>query len=436
MLDAGNVTRSPSLSKSKNDLPEFLRSLLLRMDARIKPITLLLDLDDTLLDSNMDTLIQDYFQALSRYLADVVDPGVMLTALMAGTRKMIANDHPGQTLQQVFDAEFFPAIGAPRQQLQARIDRFYQEVFPTLKDLTTPRPEAISLVEWLLAQGYRVAIATNPLFPQAAIYQRMDWAGLPADKYRFEVVSSYETFHFTKPNPAFFAEVLARMGWPEGPVLMVGDDPVNDIAGSADFGLASYWIDGHKQAGDARESVIGHGSLTNLRAWLEANELSRLTPSFTSHASRLTVLRASPAALGGMLAGIDGAFFLQRPFPDEWSLTEVVCHLRDTELEIHLPQIQTILTQEDPFLPAADNDAWAIERKYNKQDIAEALAGFISARLESLDLLKGLAEEQWLRKARHAIFGPSTLHDIVQFMVQHDVLHVRQFKETAGQSLT
>jgi len=83
-----------------------------------------------------------------------------------------------------------------------------------------------------------------------------------------------------------------------------------------------------------------------------------------------------------------------------------------------------------------DNDAWATERKYNQQDVVEALAGFISARLESLVLLEALTNEQWLRKARHAIFGPSTLYDIVQFIVQHDILHARQTRDTAGQLTT
>ena len=38
------------------------------------PITLLLDLDDTLLESNMDVFIPAYFQALSSALADKVSP--------------------------------------------------------------------------------------------------------------------------------------------------------------------------------------------------------------------------------------------------------------------------------------------------------------------------------------------------------------------------
>ena len=131
-------------------------------------LTLLLDLDDTLLDTNTDAFIQAYFQALSGFLAEQVKPDLMLSALMAGTRKMMTNNDPSLTLRQVFDTEFFPRVGVERDVLQPRIDRFYEEVFPTLSYLTKPRPKAVELVEWAFAQGYRLAIATNPLFPLAA----------------------------------------------------------------------------------------------------------------------------------------------------------------------------------------------------------------------------------------------------------------------------
>ena len=200
-------------------------------------LTLLLDLDNTLLDSNMDTFIPAYFQALSDFLKDQVEPELMLSALISGTRKMVASNDPSLTLQQVFDAEFFPKINLTREEFQPRIDLFYEEIFPELSYLTKPRPEALDLVEWALAQGVRLAVATNPLFPLAAIHHRMRWAGLPPEEFPFSIVSAYETFHFTKPNPAYFAEVLGRLGWPDGPVLMVGDDVERDLPGSIVLGL-------------------------------------------------------------------------------------------------------------------------------------------------------------------------------------------------------
>ena len=147
------------------------------------PITLLLDLDDTLLNTNMDAFIPAYFQALSSALVDKVAPEVMLPALMGGTKAMMVNKDPALTLREVFDAHFFPMLNMDRNDLQPRIDRFYDEEFPKLGSLTSPIPEAVRLVEWAFEQGQRVVIATNPLFPLKAIQHRMRWAGLPPEKY-------------------------------------------------------------------------------------------------------------------------------------------------------------------------------------------------------------------------------------------------------------
>ena len=49
-------------------------------------LTLLLDLDDTLLNTNLEAFIPGYFQALSKDLAARVAPEKMLRALISGTR--------------------------------------------------------------------------------------------------------------------------------------------------------------------------------------------------------------------------------------------------------------------------------------------------------------------------------------------------------------
>ncbi|HEY5159409.1 MAG TPA: hypothetical protein VII93_15725, partial [Anaerolineales bacterium] len=95
-------------------------------------ITLLFDLDDTLLDTNMDTFIPAYFKALSASLEDKVAPELMLPALMGGTRAMMSNMDPAISLRDVFDSFFFPKLGLDRSMLQVAIDQFYDEVFPSL----------------------------------------------------------------------------------------------------------------------------------------------------------------------------------------------------------------------------------------------------------------------------------------------------------------
>jgi FMN phosphatase YigB (HAD superfamily) len=401
-------------------------------------LTLLLDLDDTLLDSNMDTFIPVYFQALSGFLKEQVEPEAMISALVSGTRKMMESSDPSRTLQQVFDSEFFPQIGFAREELQPHIDRFYEEVFPTLSYLTSPRPQAIEMVKWALVRGIRLAVATNPLFPLAAIHHRMRWAGLPAEEWPFVVVSAYETFHFTKPNPAYFAEVLGRMGWPDGPVLMVGDDTERDLSGSTALGLATYWVNTSDADVPAGISLAGRGSIGELRPWLEMIDLSTLEPDFSGPDALITLMLATPATISGLLPSLSkreqaaGPEMKRRPVSNEWSLTEILCHLRDTEQEVNLPRLRMMLELNEPFIPARDTDSWAAERNYRNQDAMQAMQDFTKVRMQMVNLLRNLTDE-WKRRARHAIFGPTDLQELVKFMVEHDRLHIRQICSTLEQ---
>ncbi len=399
-------------------------------------LALLLDLDDTLLDSNMDNFIPVYFKALSGYLEDLVSPDLMLSALMAGSRKMMNSNDPSQTLQEEFDAEFFPMLGVEREKLQFRINRFYEEIFPTLEYLTAPRTEAIELVHWALAQGIRLAVATNPLFPLAAIQHRMRWAELSPDDFPFVVVSAYEDFHFSKPNPAYFAEVLGRMGWPDGPAVMVGDDPDRDLKGSTILGLPAYWVNTSNSMIPAGVNLAGRGSIGELRPWLEKTDLSVLESAFSTPEALIAVLLSTPAAINGLLMSKQKQVSVpdptRRPVSTEWNLTEIICHMRDTEIEVNQTRLRMLLELDEPFIPAFPTDTWADERDYNNQNLVQALTEFTSARIKTVDLLSGLSNE-WQRKARHAIFGPTDLQELVKFVVEHDKLHIRQIWSTIEQ---
>jgi hypothetical protein len=110
----------------------------------------------------------------------------------------------------------------------------------------------------------------------------------------------------------------------------------------------------------------------------------------------------------------------------EWSLVEIVCHLRDVEREVHLLRFRTMVEMENPFLAGVDADQWAESRAYFQQDGRAALADFAAARQETLTLLQQLPEVLWWREARHAFFGQTTLHELLYLAVQHDRVHWQQ----------
>jgi FMN phosphatase YigB (HAD superfamily) len=386
-------------------------------------LTLLLDLDDTLLNTNLDAFVPAYFQALAKELAPQVAPGLMIRALVSGTNLMNESEDFSHTLEEVFNKEFFPEINISRDSLEPTIENFYDNVFPTLSGLTSPKLEAKPFVEWAFSKGYRIAIATDPLLPRKATYHRLRWAGFEPE--RFELISTFDHFHFSKTHPAYYAEVLGRMGWPEGPVLMVGNDLERDILPAHKLGLATYYVD-EESTLISQSSIGAGGKLVNLRPWLESLNLSTLTPSFASVDSILAILSATPAVLNGLALGANLSVWTDTVSPVGWNLTELVCHLRDTEREIHQMQIKLFTEQNEPFIPRPDTSVWASHRDYLHEDGPLALREFNDARLETLARLKKISDEDWTRKARHAIFGPTNFLEVVGFIAEHDRMHIQQ----------
>jgi FMN phosphatase YigB (HAD superfamily) len=384
-------------------------------------LTLLLDLDDTLLNTNQPVFIPAYFQALAKELAPHVAPERMMRALLLGTNLMNESEDFSRTLKEVFEAVFLPQIKVPRDEIEPAIEKFYDDVFPTLEQLTSQKPEAKPFVDWAFAQGYRLAIATDPLLPRKATYHRLRWAGF--DPEQFEIVTTYEHFCFSKTHSAYYAEVLGRMGWADGPVLMVGNDMERDIIPAKKLGLATWYVNGESVPVSENKA---RGTLSDLRAWLESTEHSTLIPSFKSMDSVLGILFATPAIMNGLARGLEPATWSRSAAPDDWSLTELVCHLRDTEREIHQLQIKLFKEQDEPFIPRPDTSVWVSQRDYLHEDGMSALKEFNTARRETLDLLKNIPAEAWKRKARHAIFGPTNFLEVVSFIADHDRMHIRQ----------
>jgi FMN phosphatase YigB (HAD superfamily) len=384
--------------------------------------TLLLDLDDTLLDTNIQAFVPAYFQALSSTLADEVSPEIMIPALTGGTKAMMENQDPAKTLREVFNSHFFPLLGVDKEAITAKIDHFYDKTFPALGYVASQRPEAISFVRWAFENNHRVAIATNPYFPLKAVQHRMNWAGLPAAENPFALVSSYETFHFTKESPTYFLEFLAQLGCPVGPVVMVGNDLEMDLLPAQKAGLAIFWI---RNQEEPDHPEIPQGSFYDLQAWLEKVDPESITPQFTSPESILHLLTATPAALGTLVEQVKTEEWHKKPTPEDWCLTEVMCHLRDVESEVNLPRVEKITLGGNPFLPGVNSDEWVLRRNYRDQDGMSALQSFIETRKKTLQILRE-TDQSWGLPARHAIFGPTTLLELEGITAGHDRVHIQQ----------
>lgn len=382
-------------------------------------LTLLLDMDDTLLINDMDRFLPAYLQQLGAHLQDCIAQDRMIPALLAGTKAMVQKQCPQETLETAFDVVFYPQTGRSKAQLSSQLEDFYRRIYPALRSVTSVKPEAVDFVDWAFAQGYSVSIATNPLFPRMAIEQRLEWAGLPTSKYPFALVTSFEQFHFSKPNPAYYAEILGQLGWPEHPAAMVGNSLLDDIQPAQVLGLPAFHL--HND-GDGVD-------FPRLKEWLKQVEAGDLKLEQSPQALR-ALLASTPAALETLAASLDRSLWNVRPRENEWSLGEIFCHLRDVDVEVNLPRITRIRQENTPFISAEATDVWADKRAYLQEDAGLALQELIQARMQLLEVLERLSPPDWALPARHAIFGPTTLGELIGFSITHDQDHIRQVSKS------
>jgi HAD superfamily hydrolase (TIGR01549 family) len=394
-------------------------------------LTLLLDLDNTLLGNEMGDFLPVYLKKLSQRFPQW-PAEEFIQKLMAATQVMVRKNQPRFTLEESFDQVFYPSLGIDKNAIIENLNAFYEEEFPKLQYTTRQRPEAVHLVDQAFSAGYQVVIATNPIFPLSAIRHRLAWAGLPIDRYPFHLVTSFERLHFSKPNSAYYAEICAQLGYPEHPIVMVGDNMEDDLIPSARIGIPGFLINGNSNSiPSGLPANIQSGRLENVWNWIQSIvDQDPTSVSTTSRASIQAILKSTPAAFDSLCRDLTPEQWNHRPAEKEWTITEILCHLRDVDNEVNLPRLEKIAQEDTPFLAGISTDPWAEERDYFHQSGKQALSTFIENRTQMTTLLDQLSPEGWQRPARHAIFGPSTLEELVSFITTHDIVHIRQGFQT------
>lgn len=187
----------------------------------------LFDLDGTLVPMDQDVFVGDYFKRLSTKLAPHgYDPKQLVDTIWKGTYAMIKNNSD-KCNEDVFWEYAVSVYGDKILNDKYLFDEFYEEEFDKVKAVCGFNPKAKETVQALKENGYKIALATNPIFPERATRWRIGWAGLePTD---FEFYTTYENINCCKPNPAYYIECVARIGVEPAECLMVGNDVGDDM---------------------------------------------------------------------------------------------------------------------------------------------------------------------------------------------------------------
>lgn len=201
--------------------------------------TFLFDLDGTLLPMDQEEFISIYFRGITKKLIPYgIDPKTLIEMISKGTNAMILNDGSMLNSERFWKtAAHF--LGERIHDYEDIFLNYYDNEFMNAKAATTASPVAKECIYNLIKKGYRVILATNPLFPQIATYNRIKWAGLKPED--FEWITTYENSSYCKPNLKYYEEILQKLKLTADQCIMVGNDVGDDMV-AAKTGMDTYLV--------------------------------------------------------------------------------------------------------------------------------------------------------------------------------------------------
>ena len=155
--------------------------------------------------------------------------------------------------------------------------------------------------------------------------------------------------------------------------------------------------------------------------------------SFLEWGQLLAVLAESPDEAARQLEAHGEAAWRRSPGPGRWSALEVLCHLRDADLEVLAPRIERLMIEDRPKFVDVDMTGWDEARGYRQMTPAAVFEEWRAVRGRILARLAPLGRAEWARQGVHSVRGPFPLAEIVRYFAEHDLSHRRQTAAALGE---
>lgn len=145
-------------------------------------------------------------------------------------------------------------------------------------------------------------------------------------------------------------------------------------------------------------------------------------------------LADNPQRIAELVAGLKPAHLHAPQRPGEWSVNEVLAHLRACA-DVWGGCIDRILREERPTIRAIDPRTWVTGTDYPKQRFKVSFQAYTAQRAELLARLRRLKRDQWSRSARVVGAGKElerTVKFYAQWLARHEGTHVKHIRRMAA----
>jgi hypothetical protein len=110
-----------------------------------------------------------------------------------------------------------------------------------------------------------------------------------------------------------------------------------------------------------------------------------------------------------------------RPSPDRWSALEYACHVRDVFHKFD-ERLELMLTTESATFPNWDQDATAVNDRYNEQLPGEVATQLVAAAESLANRFSLVSGDQWERSGTRSDGAHFTVENLGRYMM-HDSVH-------------
>ena len=197
------------------------------------------DLDGTLLPFDLEAFMKFYLGSLSKDVMHLgYEPKELINNILKGTYLMIKNDG-SMTNKEVFWNFFESVYGKKVYEDEKYFDRYYETTFKEGKKICNINPKAVEVIKTCKELGFNITLATNPIFPKVATYERLSWTGI--DKDNFNLITTYENSRYSKPNLNYFKDIMNKLNYKADETLMVGNDVSEDMV-VKDIGVSTFLL--------------------------------------------------------------------------------------------------------------------------------------------------------------------------------------------------
>lgn len=155
-------------------------------------------------------------------------------------------------------------------------------------------------------------------------------------------------------------------------------------------------------------------------------------------AQALRQLAETPRRLAAMTLGCENAQVDTQLGADEWSVQEILAHLRVCA-EVWGQSLLVMIAQDEPILRYVSPRTVAKKRNYTTQDYQTSLQEFSTQRADLLKALQALEQTAWSRGATFTgttSGRAQTIYSYARRIVDHEVAHLDQIAQIINRNQT